>query len=57
VPSITFSERLVSKNNIFLGQITVSDKSNEITVIPQLLAALDIQRATITTDAMDVNSR
>lgn len=40
------------ENNICLGQIKVSDKSNEITAIPQLLALLDIQGATITTDAM-----
>jgi predicted transposase YbfD/YdcC len=40
------------KNNLCLGQIKVSDKSNEITAIPKLLALLDIEGATITTDAM-----
>jgi predicted transposase YbfD/YdcC len=40
------------ENNLCLGQIKVSDKSNEITAIPKLLALLDIEGATITTDAM-----
>ena len=39
-------------NNVCLGQIKVSDKSNEITAIPKLLRLLDIEGATITTDAM-----
>jgi predicted transposase YbfD/YdcC len=37
---------------LLIGQIKVSDKSNEITAIPKLLALLDIEGATITTDAM-----
>ena len=41
------------KNNLCLGQIKVSDKSNEITAIPRLLVLLDIEGgATITTNAM-----
>jgi predicted transposase YbfD/YdcC len=40
------------KNNMCFGQVKVSDKSNEITAIPKLLALLDIEGATITTDAM-----
>jgi predicted transposase YbfD/YdcC len=40
------------ENNLCLGQIKMSDKSNEITAIPKLLALLDIEGATITTDVM-----
>ncbi|RLV61062.1 ISAs1 family transposase [Parashewanella curva] len=40
------------KNNLCLGQMRVDDKSNEITAIPKLLELLDIEGATITTDAM-----
>ena len=42
------------KNNLCFGQIKVSHKSNEITAIPKLLELLDIEGATITTDAMGV---
>jgi predicted transposase YbfD/YdcC len=37
---------------LFLGQIAVEQKSNEITAIPQLLELLDIEGATVTIDAM-----
>jgi len=40
------------ENNFCLGQVKVSEKSNEITAIPILLDLLDIKGATITTDAM-----
>lgn len=40
------------KNNMCFGQIKMSDKSNEITAIPKLLKLLDIEDATVTTDAM-----
>ena len=40
------------ENNFCLGQVKVSEKSNEITAIPILLNLLDINGATITTDAM-----
>ena len=39
-------------NGITLGQVAVDEKSNEITAIPQLLAAVDIRGATVTIDAM-----
>lgn len=39
-------------NGISLGQIIVDDKTNEITVIPELLKKLCIQGAIITIDAM-----
>jgi len=35
-----------------LGQVRTADKSNEITAIPELLAALDIRDSTITIDAI-----
>lgn len=41
-----------SAAGVVLGQVKTADKSNEITAIPQLLDALDIQGATITLDAM-----
>jgi predicted transposase YbfD/YdcC len=37
---------------LFLGQIAVDQKSNEITAIPQLLELLDIEGDTVTIDAM-----
>ncbi|AJY41309.1 DDE_Tnp_1-associated family protein [Burkholderia humptydooensis] len=41
-----------SNNGLSLGQVSTADKSNEITAIPELLAALDLQGATITIDAI-----
>ena len=40
------------ENQCVLGQVPVSDKSNEITAIPELLKVLDIQGMTINIDAM-----
>lgn len=40
------------EHQLVLGQVKTSDKSNEITAIPELLALLDIEGATITIDAM-----
>jgi predicted transposase YbfD/YdcC len=37
---------------LFLGQVAVAEKSNEITAIPQLLELLDIKGDTVTIDAM-----
>lgn len=39
-------------NRLVLGQAKVDDKSNEITVIPELLRVLDISGCIITIDAM-----
>ena len=39
-------------HQLVLGQVKTNDKSNEITVIPELLSLLDIEGATITIDAM-----
>ncbi|WP_416776863.1 ISAs1 family transposase [Xenorhabdus budapestensis] len=40
------------ENQLCFGQVKVSDKSNEITAIPNLLALLDIEGSTVTIDAM-----
>ncbi len=41
-----------SEHRLFLGQVKVEDKSNEITAIPTLLELLDISGCIITIDAM-----
>jgi predicted transposase YbfD/YdcC len=51
-PAIHLVSAWSVKNNMCFGQVKVSNKSNEITAIPKLLALLDIEGATITTDAM-----
>lgn len=39
-------------NHLVLGQSKVDEKSNEITAIPELLRALDVQNCIVTIDAM-----
>lgn len=39
--------------DICLGQVSVDEKSNEITAIPQLIDALELKGTTITTDALN----
>jgi hypothetical protein len=51
-PAIPLVSAWSVKNNMCFGQVKVSNKSNEITAIPKLLERLDIENATITTDAM-----
>ena len=41
-----------SANNLVLAQRKVDDKSNEITAIPKLLAALELSGTVVTVDAM-----
>ncbi len=41
-----------SANNLVLGSVKVSDKSNEITAIPKLLQLIDIAGCIVTIDAM-----
>ena len=41
-----------SKARAVFGQISVKEKSNEITAIPELLELLDIEGTTVTADAM-----
>jgi len=42
----------VTDLGLSLGQISVDDKSNEITAIPELLKTIDVRGATVTIDAM-----
>ena len=46
-----------SENRLFLGQVKVEDKSNEITAIPALLGLLNISGCIITIDAMGTPMR
>jgi predicted transposase YbfD/YdcC len=41
-----------SENRLVLGQVKVSEKSNEITALPALLALLEVQGCIVTIDAM-----
>lgn len=41
-----------SASRLVLGQVAVTDKSNEITAIPDLLAQLDLREQVVTIDAM-----
>jgi len=41
-----------SNNNLVLGQVKVSEKSNEITAIPRLLELITVKGCTVTIDAM-----
>jgi hypothetical protein len=41
-----------SANRLSLGQLKVTDKSNEITAIPELLKLLDVQGCIVTIDAI-----
>jgi predicted transposase YbfD/YdcC len=41
-----------SRNGLVLGQVKVSEKSNEITAIPELLRALELEGCVVTIDAM-----
>lgn len=41
-----------SENNISLAQEKVGDKTNEITVVPKLLSAIDLKNTIVTIDAM-----
>lgn len=43
----------VAEHQITLGQLETSEKSNEITAIPDLIDTLDIVGSTVTIDAMD----
>lgn len=44
-------------NSVVLGQVKTSDKSNEITAIPQLLDLLDIRGCLVTIDAMGTQTK
>lgn len=51
-PAIHMISAWACKNNIVLGQFKTSEKSNEITAIPQLLKLLDLKGHIVTIDAM-----
>jgi hypothetical protein len=42
----------VSENRLCIGQEKVEEKSNEITAIPKVLAALDIEESVVSIDAI-----
>lgn len=44
-------------NGLVLGQLKVSDKSNEITAVPQLLRILELSGCIVTTDAMGCQTK
>ncbi len=46
-----------SANNLVLAQRKVDEKSNEITAIPKLLAALELSGTVVTIDAMGCQRR
>ena len=46
-----------SENGLVLGQIKTDEKSNEITAIPELLRALELNGCLVTIDAMGCLSR
>lgn len=51
-PPIHMVSAWASQQRLVLGQVKVSEKSNEITAIPQLLQLLTLSGATVTIDAM-----
>jgi predicted transposase YbfD/YdcC len=51
-PAIHLVSAWSHKNSMCFGQIRVSDKSNEISAIPELVDLLDLKGATVTIDAM-----
>lgn len=47
----------VAENEITLGEITVQEKSNEITAVPELLDLIDIEGTIVTADAMSCQKK
>lgn len=52
VPAIHMVSAFVCGHGITLGQVRTDEKSNEITALPEVIAALDLRGATVTLDAM-----
>jgi predicted transposase YbfD/YdcC len=50
--SIHIVSAWASRNNLTLGQVKTSEKSNEITAIPELLSSLLLEGCVVTIDAM-----
>lgn len=51
-PSVQMVSAWATKHRLVLGQLKVSDKSNEITAIPALLEVLEVSGCIVTIDAM-----
>ena len=51
-PAIHMVSAWATANHISLGQVTIDEKSNEITAIPKLLKMLEISGSLVTIDAM-----
>lgn len=47
----------VAENQIALGEITVEEKSNEITAVPELLDLIDVDGEIVTADAMSCQKK
>ena len=46
-----------SSRSLLLGQVKVSEKSNEITAIPELIDSIDLKNSTVTIDAAGSKQR
>ncbi|MFV0375850.1 MAG: ISAs1 family transposase, partial [Mangrovibacterium sp.] len=51
-PAIHMVSAFATQNGLCLGQVATSEKSNEITAIPQLLSLLEVKGCIVTIDAM-----
>lgn len=47
----------VAENQITLGELTVEEKTNEITAVPELLDMIDVEGAVVTADAMSCQKK
>ena len=47
----------VAENQITLGELTVEEKTNEITAVPELLDLIDVEGAVVTADAMSCQKK
>lgn len=47
----------VAENQITLGELTVEEKTNEITAVPELLDMIDVEGAIVTADAMSCQKK
>ena len=47
----------VAENQITLGELTVEEKTNEITAVPELLDLTDVEGAVVTADAMSCQKK
>ena len=47
----------VAENQLTLGELTVEEKSNEITAVPELLDLIDVEGAIVTADAMSCQKK